>query len=74
MTDEFLTPEMFMVTIEAMVKEKSINHIDAVLLYCQEHDMDVEDVVPLIKRAMKEKIKVAAMDTGLMRKEGTLPI
>jgi len=54
--------------------EKRINMIDAVLDYCTEYCIDVDDVVPLITRPMKELIKNDAMETGLIMKEASLPV
>lgn len=48
--------------------------IDAVLDYCTEYCIDVDDVVPLITRPMKELIKNDAMETGLIMKEASLPV
>ncbi len=71
---EFLTPESFMIIIETMMKDKRINHIDAVMEFCSDNEIDVEEVVPLITRPLKEKIKVDAMEAGMMKMEARLPI
>ena len=33
------TPKSFSLEIEKVAKEKEINHIDAVLWYCEKHDL-----------------------------------
>jgi len=72
--DLFLTPEAFLSIIQDRMIEKRINMIDAVLDYCTEYCIDVDDVVPLITRPMKELIKNDAMKTGLIMKEASLPV
>jgi hypothetical protein len=75
MTDNvFLTPETFLVTIEIIMEEKRINHLDAIMEYCDMHGIDVEEVVPLITRPLKEKIKIDAQEAGMMKQEARLPL
>ena len=74
MTNELLTYESFAKKIVDICEEFSLNYIEAVLHYCEENDIDVEDIVKLINPNMKERIKGSAIEMGLMKKESTLPI
>ena len=72
--EEFLTPETFYTLIVKLMREKSINHLDAVTEYCSINSIDIEEIIPLITRPLKDKIHVDAMESGLMKKESSLPI
>ena len=71
---EFLDPEKFMIEINHLVKTKKIDHIDAIVEYCHNNGIDVEEVIPLISRPLKEKLKVDAMAAGMMKQESKLPV
>jgi hypothetical protein len=71
---KFLNQESFFRIINEIVMERDVDFIEAIIEYCAANNIDVEDVVPLIDRTMKEKIKLNAMDQGLMKREGRLPI
>lgn len=70
----FLDQTSFHLKIEEIVKEKRVDHLDAVILFCKDNDIDVEDVKKLFTTNLKDKVKVAAISQGLMKKEATLPI
>jgi hypothetical protein len=66
----------FSLKIESMVKEKRISYMDAVILYCEENDIDPGTVSSLISKSLKEKIKVEAIDLRMLNtpKGGILPV
>ena len=70
----FATPESFMQDIESLINTHGFNHIDAVLYYCEDHDIEMEEILPLVTRTMKEKIKMDAQQLGMMKSEARLPI
>ena len=43
-----MNSKKFAMTIEAMVKEKKIPYMDAVLKFCEDNDIDTASVGPLI--------------------------
>jgi hypothetical protein len=69
-----LTPELFLSKIEDMVEEHDINHMEAVLLYCDDNSLDTRDILSLITVPLKERIKLDAMNNGLMKMEAQLPV
>lgn len=72
---EFLTEEKFMTRINELVKGKGLDHMEAVIEFCDENKIDVEEVLPLIGRTLKEKIKVDAENGGYMKtKNARLPV
>lgn len=70
------SPTQFMQEIEDMVKEKGMEYIDAVLLYCDENDIEVETAAALIKGSakMKAKIQIEAESNNYLPKTGKLPL
>lgn len=66
----------FSIKIENIVKEKKCSHMDAVLLYCEELEIDPGTVSNLISKSLKEKIKLEATNLRMLKypKCGQLPI
>ena len=66
----------FSLKIESIVKEKRITYMDAVVLYCEENDIDTSTVSSLISKSLKEKIKLEAVNLRMLKepKSGVLPI
>jgi hypothetical protein len=66
----------FSLKIESIVKEKRISHMEAVIWYCEQNDIDTGTVSPLISKSLKEKIQVEATDLKMLKipKCGVLPI
>ena len=55
-------------------KEKEITHMDAVLLYCKQNEIEPEKVSSLITKGLKEKIEANARDLNFLPKVARLPI
>ena len=66
----------FSLKIEAIVKEKRISYMDAVIDYCKGNDIDLGTVNPMINKSLKEKIKSEAINLKIIKekKGGTLPV
>ena len=66
----------FSLKIENIVKEKRISYMDAVILYCEENDIDTGTVSPLISKSLKEKIQVEATNLRMLKlpRCGVLPV
>jgi urease gamma subunit len=66
----------FSLKIESIVKEKRISYMDAVVLYCEENDIDTSTVSSLISKSLKEKIQVEATNLRMLKlpRCGVLPI
>ena len=71
-----MNSKKFAMTIEAMVKEKKIPYMDAVLKFCEDNDIDTATIGPLVNKSLKEKIKIEAENLNLVEKSSTaiLPI
>tara|TARA_B100001939_G_scaffold267591_1_gene235011 strand:+ start:189 stop:404 length:216 start_codon:yes stop_codon:yes gene_type:complete len=66
----------FSLTIEGIVKEKKISHMDAVIWYCDENGLDAGQISSLVSKSLKEKIQVEATRLNMLKlpKCGVLPI
>lgn len=66
----------FSLKIENMVKEKKCTYMEAVLLYCEELEIDPATAKPLISKSLKEKIKLEATNLKMLKypKCGQLPM
>ena len=71
-----MNSKKFALKIEAMVKEKKIPYMDAVLKYCEDNDIDTSSIGPLINKSLKEKIQAEAEKLNLIEKSSTavLPV
>ena len=68
------TPKVFSLEIERIAKEKDITHMDAVLLYCKDNEIEPEKVSSLITKGLKEKIEANARELNFLPKVARLPI
>jgi len=66
----------FSLKIENMVKEKKCTYMEAVILYCEELEIDPATAKPLISKSLKEKIKLEATNLKMLKTPpgGMLPI
>jgi len=66
----------FSLKIESIVKEKHTTYMEAVILYCEQNEIDVGSVSSLISKNLKEKIKMEAVNLRMLKipKCGQLPI
>ena len=71
---ERMTPKQFALVIEKRASQKRISHMDAVLDYCKEKEIEPEQVTHLINRNLKDKIKMNAQDLNFLPKTATLPV
>jgi len=65
---KFLTPEKFAVAIEKIVKENGGNYIDAIVLYCEINNIEIDTIPKLISKPLKEKLKRDAIELNFMKK------
>lgn len=76
--DKFMTATRFSMEIEEIVKTNNggLNYIEAVIVYCEQNDIELETVSKLISKPLKEKIKIDAQHMNFMKKtsRAKLPI
>ena len=70
-----VTPNKFALLIEDIVKTKRIIYIDAVVLYCEKHNIDPSTTKSMINKNLKEKIAYEAQGLNMLKeKTAKLPI
>lgn len=69
-----LTPAIFSMAIESVVKETGLNYIQAIIHYCDSNSIDIEAVPQFLSSSMKSKIQMDAEDLHLLPKSSKLPI
>ena len=76
--DKFLTASKFSTEIERLVKNSNglITYIEAVVIYCQENEIEVETVPKLISKPLKERLRHEAQRLNYMKasSKGVLPL
>jgi hypothetical protein len=72
-TKEFKTNNEFSLHIEELVIKNKISYMEAIIGYCEELDIDVESVGPLINEKLKDKIQLEAEQQNLIKPRGRLP-
>ena len=70
------TSSDFVKEIEKIVVQKNIEFFDAVLLYCEINNIEVETAAALVKQnsVLKAKIQYEAENLNMIRKSARLPI
>ena len=68
------TSTIFTNTIENIVKEKQITHMEAVLHYCEKEGIEPQTVKSLISKGLKEKIEANARDLNFLPRQAQLPV
>ena len=71
-----MTSKEFSLKIENIVQDKKITHMDAVLHYCEQNEIDPSTVSNLVSKSLKEKIKLEATNLRMLKyqKCGQLPV
>jgi hypothetical protein len=66
----------FVEEIEVLCKEKNIEYIDAVVMWCERNNLEVEVAAYWIKKdsSMKMKIKAEAENLNILKRGAKLPI
>ena len=76
--DKFMTQAKFSGMVEEVVKNSDglVNYIDAVIVVCDDLDIEVETVNKLISKPLKDKIKFNAQQLNYVKRSsrGVLPI
>lgn len=73
-TKRFRSPTEFSQYIDEMVTKLKISYMDAVINYCNEKEIDIESIGPLINQKLKEKIQVEAEQANMIKPRGHLPV
>jgi len=72
MNDKFLTKSEFSKLVEKAVLENRLGYMDAVLMVCDDHGIDPEDVRKFVSAPIQEKIEGEAMRLNLIPRTNEL--
>lgn len=72
--DDFLTEETFLAKIQELVRIGNMNYMEAVLHFCENNEIDVEDIKSLIGKSLAERLRYDAVENGYFKKQAKLPI
>jgi hypothetical protein len=66
---KFLCQSKFSKIIEELVKiNDDMNYIDAIVYYCETNNIEVESVIKLISKPLKEKLKCDAINLNFLKR------
>ena len=69
MESKFFCPSRFAQEIETLVQvNENMNYIDAIIHFCDQNAIDVENVPKLISKPLKEKIKYEASELNFLKR------
>jgi len=73
---DLMTPKKFAMIIEKKVvgDKGQTTYMDAILDYCEKHEIEPDMVAPLISKPLKEKIEADARELNFLPRVATLPI
>lgn len=69
---QFLNKSKFSKLIEKTVCDKTIGYMEAILLLCDKHNIDPEDVRKFVSPIIRNKLEAEAMTLNLLPKVNTL--
>ena len=73
-TKKFRSPSEFSLYIEERVHKEKIGYMDAVIDYCNINGIDIDNIGNLITESLKDKIRMEAEDSNMIKPRGKLPI
>ena len=73
-TKRFRSPNEFSIYIDEVRLKHDLSYMDAVINYCNEKDIDIDSIGPLINQKLREKIKIEAEQENMIKPRGHLPI
>mgnify|MGYP001131837730 FL=1 len=65
---KFMNSAKFAQEIEKLVKNENLNYIDAIVLFCEENNIEIDSITKLISKPLKEKLKCDAQQLNFMKK------
>ena len=66
--ENFMTAAKFSLEVEKIVKDSELNYIEAIVMFCEEKNIDIENVGKLINKPLKEKLKYEAQRLNFIKK------
>jgi len=67
--DLLWTPNRFSLFIETRAKKDGLGILESIAVFCEEREIDVYDVLPLLNDSIKEKIKQEQLSLGTIKED-----
>lgn len=71
-TKQFRNANDFSLFIEDKARNSKLSYLDIVLDYCKENDIDPDSLKSLINQQLKDKIRIDAEESNLIKRRGKL--
>ena len=68
LSEKFMNSAKFSAEIEKLVKNEKINYIDAIVLFCEENNIEIDSITKLVSKPLKEKLKCDAQQLNFMKR------
>jgi hypothetical protein len=72
--NEIMTGQKFSMLIEKMVIDKNCSYMDAIVLYCENFEVEIESAAKLVNTKIKQQLEIEYADLNLLPKVAKLPI
>lgn len=69
-----MSKEEFSLKIEKFVSRARCSYLDAIVLFCEENNIEVESAAQMLNTTIKQKLEVEAQDLNYLPKTARLPI
>lgn len=69
LSDVINNGERFTQEINNMARSHNLSVMDSITLFCEQHNMDIHDIVPLLGSTMKELIRIEATDRRMLKQQ-----
>ena len=70
----FKNAASFSLHIEELALEKRINHMDAVLYYCEQNFVEPDDIKSLINKPLRDKIAEDMREANMLPRQAKLEV
>jgi len=74
--DQRVTVNNFQTAIESCVHKKGMGYLEAIMWYCEQHNVEIEAVASLIKKseAIRTKLEAECEDQNMIQRQPKLPL
>jgi len=74
MMTEIMTSQKFSLLIEQIVLDKKCSYMDAILLYCEKNEMEIESAAKLVNIKIRQQLEIEYGELNFLPKGAALPI
>ena len=76
LNSKFISKDKFAEDIESIVLKTKLNYIDAIVQYCEKHEIELDTINKLVSKPLKEKLRAEATELNFLKRtsRGKLPV